>query len=358
MDLNVVPLLRCPTCHAYGLHVARVARRVTFDNASPPRLWDGVLGCHQCGALFPVRDGVATLLVGAPTEASATADSPLVERREMPSREQRLVRIAELVGPRCAPDAAADFDYRVYHAEDRERHVRAVEGLVREPVETILDIGGGQGGLLTCFSRRYQPRLSIMVDLDPLWVRVAAVRNPEVTVIRADATNLPFRTASLNLVVTTSTLEHVAGWRTMLDEVARVADQAYVSYGYNRFFPYEKGHIDAPFVTFLPKSVGQHIAYVWLRLIGKPRTLNSIRTQLEQTMFLSRNDAVRVLNRAGMTTRSVFRGFLSASVRADYHYFAGGIKRYLARHTTLLDAISWFFDTTQSEPIVYLFASH
>jgi len=44
-------------------------------------------------------------------------------------------------------------------------------------------------------------------------------------------------------------------------------------------------------------------------------------------------------------------------VRADYHYFGGNIKRFLAQHDRLLGMVSWFFDATKSEPIVYLFAS-
>ena len=59
-----------------------------------------------------------------------------------------------------------------------------------------------------------------------------------------------------------------------------------------------------------------------------------------------------------MSTRSVFREFLRESVRADYHYFGGGLKRFLARHERILAALSWLFETTRSEPIVYLFASH
>jgi hypothetical protein len=359
MDLNVVALLRCPDCRSDRMIVADRFRCLQFNGSDVVRLWEGTLGCAACGARFGVDHGVATLLKGV--HAAPGTDRPQaadVERRDMPPRDERLKEVAEMVRPRCSDDAAADFDYRVFHAEDRQKHVQAIEGLVHEPVRAILDIGGGQGGLLTSFGARYRPSLPIMMDLDPLWVRVASTRNPDVTVIRADATNLPFRDATIDLVVTTSTLEHVAGWRAMLSELARVAAQAYVSYGYNKFFPYEKGHIDAPFVTFLPKPLGQYIAYWWLKAIGKPRPRESIKRQLDETFFLSRNDAASVLRRSGMSTRSVFRGFLHASVRADYHYFGGGLKRFLARHDGLLEAIAWFFDTTRSEPIVYLFASH
>jgi uncharacterized protein YbaR (Trm112 family) len=359
MHLNVLPRLRCPACRRGSLQVARALRHVQFRGTAGVRLWDGLLACQQCAAHFAVQDGIATLLRDAAVDPRGFEGSDeSIETRDAPPVEQRLAQVAELVRPRCGGDAGDDFEYRVFHAEDRDKHVRALEGLVREPAEALLDIGGGQGGLLSAFGRRYHPRLSIMLDIDPLWVRVAAVRNPEVTVIRGDATNLPFHNGSLNLIVTTSTLEHVAEWRTMLCEVARVADQAYVSYGYNRFFPYEKGHIDAPFVTFLPKQLGQYVAFAWLKMIGKPRPLENIRDQLARTFFLSRGDATGVLSGAGMSTRSVFRAFLRESVRDEYHFFGGGLKRFLAKHDRTLAALSWLFDTTKSEPIVYLFASH
>lgn len=375
MDLKVLPLLRCPTCWAGDIRLERACRIVSVQPGGSDHLWEGILRCPACSADYLVHESVAVLLPHDRLTAEEQTALALnrqqlateLEVMAVPPKEVRLKAVAELIAPKydrsgqgSAGDQAheaRDFEYRVFHTEDRVKHVKAVEALVETPVRSILDIGGGQGGLLSCFMARYQPDIAVLLDLDPVWVRAAQVRDPQVTVIRADATNLPFADRSISLTVSTSTLEHVLNWRDMVKEMARVTDQVYLSYGYNKYFPYEKGHIDAPFVTLVPKTVAQYIAYAWGTLRGRPRKLGSIRKQLDETVFLSRGDSESILKRSGMATVNVFEKFLYYSVRSEYHYFAGNLKVYLARHPRLMAGLARMLTTTRTEPIIYLFAS-
>lgn len=94
----------------------------------------------------------------------------------------------------------------------------AVRALVaREPVDRpvlVVDVGGGRGDLaarLVRWARRAGRGVHVLVvdrEAD-LLADVARVAGPAVGVVQADATALPFRASSVDVVTTTLTLHHL-----------------------------------------------------------------------------------------------------------------------------------------------------
>jgi len=88
--------------------------------------------------------------------------------------------------------------------------------------ERALDVGAGAGAL--AFALAPLVREVVAVDLVPELLAEARKRAPaNVELVQADATALPFETASFDLVGTMRTLHHVHRPELVLAEIARVA---------------------------------------------------------------------------------------------------------------------------------------
>jgi len=80
MHLELVELLRCPNPHAPSVLV------VSSDKTSARYVMQGVLGCPECGAEYPIRDGISLFGADSPEAARgstvdpANADSELALR--------------------------------------------------------------------------------------------------------------------------------------------------------------------------------------------------------------------------------------------------------------------------------------
>ncbi len=102
------------------------------------------------------------------------------------------------------------------HALTLRRVARAASGLPPDRTLTVVDVGAGGGGFAVRLARWGRGRRRfvrvIAVDLDADSARLSRARTqrwPEVSVIRADAAALPFRTAGVDLVVSTLMLHHL-----------------------------------------------------------------------------------------------------------------------------------------------------
>ncbi|MGV0742407.1 class I SAM-dependent methyltransferase [Mycolicibacterium sp. XJ870] len=114
----------------------------------------------------------------------------------------------------------------------------AVVGLL--PVERlghdVLEIGSGSGDIAARL-RNAQPGLAITAtDFDPAMVKAASRRlqaYPDVTVLGADATDLPFADDSFDSVVSCLMLHHIVEWEKAIAEIARVLRPGGVFAGYD-----------------------------------------------------------------------------------------------------------------------------
>lgn len=133
----------------------------------------------------------------------------------------------------------------------RESRYHLFEHLVAlQPADRIVDVGAGWGAALERFNT-VNP--IVAVDLNPDekgWLSA-----PNVTVMQANGTDLPFEDGEFDVAFSNSVIEHVpkALQRAFASEVRRVATRYYVQTP-NRYFPIEP-HYQLPLFQFLPERV-------------------------------------------------------------------------------------------------------
>jgi len=145
----------------------------------------------------------------------------------------------------------------------RERRYRLFVDQCRvQPDETILDVGAGAGGALARFNHTNP---IVAIDLDPIpsdWLS-----QPNVTVARADATDLPFADRHFPVVFSNSVIEHIPKrlQPAFANEIRRVGARYFVQTP-NRWFPIEP-HYQMPLFQFLPQRVqrflNRHLTLGW-----------------------------------------------------------------------------------------------
>lgn len=129
-----------------------------------------------------------------------------------------------------------------------QRYGMFVELCRVEPDERILDVGAGEGSALERFNAT-NPIVAVDLETDERdWLQ-----GENVTVQRADGTQLPFGDRSFPIVFSNSVIEHVPkGLQpAFAREIRRVGERYFVQTP-NRWFPIEP-HYQMPFVHFLPE---------------------------------------------------------------------------------------------------------
>jgi uncharacterized protein YbaR (Trm112 family)/ubiquinone/menaquinone biosynthesis C-methylase UbiE len=367
MKRNVLNTICCPHCRA-DLKVLSVVKR------TEEHIIDGVLECERCGARFPILGKIPRLVkmdLLAESERQALhvfcdQKHPHVEiiSEAYISTSERYARIEKMVRSKIRTDlllsdrlqerAEHDIQYKVYDTEKKEKFIRTLNPFLTVPPRRIVEIGGGQGGLIGTLREYYQPELAMLIDLDAAWTEVALLRDPNTEVVRADATQLPIKDGACDLMISTSTLEHISDWRSVIKEMVRISTRGFLSYGPNGFFPYDIGHLDAPLVTFLPKKYAALCAHLWHILMRTGRSLDSIKEELNSISYIPRPVVTRELSKNGAKVKNVFGEFLYHSVNSDYHYYAEGLKVFLKRHQSVLKVLSKTMVCLAMEPMVYL----
>jgi SAM-dependent methyltransferase len=328
---------------------------------------EGVLSCAGCGRAYPVLDAIPRLCPEpAPSESAAlerlaaTAE-PVLERLPAPPADP-YAKIEELVRAKSALSREAgeyarqrtenDVRFRVRECEKQDKYANTLRRHFDRRPGTLLDVGGGQGGLIKCLSERFQPALAILVDYDLEWAEVTRLRCPDVEVVKADATRLPLRSDAIDLVVSQAVLEHVEAYDAALDELARVTrGTLLLSWGPTRFSAYDLAHLDAP-ITLLPKAVGRQVAFLWHRLRRTGITMRAIDDGLRTTFYISTPHVRRRLARHGRV-RNVFAEFMAFSLQSDYAFNLQGAREFLRRHPALASLLLRAIAALHVEPNGY-----
>lgn len=100
----------------------------------------------------------------------------------------------------------------------------------------VLEIGAGGGAMAAGVAATFPDARLTVTDVDEAMVRAARRRlaeRPDVRVVPADVTALPFPDASFDVVTSYLMLHHVIGWREALAESARVLRPGGVLVGYD-----------------------------------------------------------------------------------------------------------------------------
>lgn len=130
-----------------------------------------------------------------------------------------------------------------------ERYRRFMELCRVRPSDTIIDVGAGRGAGLERFNDENE---IVAIDLDPLpteWLE-----KPNVTLLKGDATKLPYSDGEFDVAFSNSVIEHMApaSQVAFASEVRRVARRYYVQTP-NYWFPVEP-HYHLPGFQFLPEE--------------------------------------------------------------------------------------------------------
>lgn len=364
----MLSVLRCPVCRN------RLQRTVVKAVTRNDRLRDGILRCVGCRESFPVLNWVPRLLS---SDALTEEEHRALEEMSLPGRtipcvveEERLDAAAlqqhleEKIRPELnlsdLPDnlrerLERDIDYRLHHNKEKEKFIRTAQAYLDYTPSRILDVGGSRGGALTAFDKHFKPEMALLLDIDPDCVEVAWLLDPDTDVIRADATRMPLADSCIDFVFSSATLEHIKDWKSAVHEMARVGKQGLLCYNPNAGFPHDFGHLDAPLVTWLPRSVVPQMAYFFHRLRRTGRTFDSICVELATTFYIHRRAVVRELTRCGVEVDNAFGEFMKQTVQENYHIRGRRILSFFQRHPNLLAVFSKVLVLVGAEPNAYLF---
>ena len=145
------------------------------------------------------------------------------------------------------------------------RYLRQLLGARAEQRLDVLDLGCGSGHQSLAWAERGHRVVGLDFDRDLLAAGRERVRRAggglAVDWAQADATSLPFRDASFDLVFNNSLLEHVPAWAKVVTETARVLRRGglYVMYTTNRWSPRQQEVNHFPFYSWLPDPIQRRV---------------------------------------------------------------------------------------------------
>jgi SAM-dependent methyltransferase len=144
----------------------------------------------------------------------------------------------------------------------RRRYELFAQLCLTGPADRILDVGAGRGRGLEQFNR-VNPIVAVDLNIEPEGFLAA----PNVTVLEADGTQLPFGDREFDVAFSNSVIEHVPKERqqAFADEIRRVSDRYFVQTP-NRYFPIEP-HYQLPLFQFVPRraqlAINRRISLGW-----------------------------------------------------------------------------------------------
>lgn len=149
-----------------------------------------------------------------------------------------------------------------------EQEWKYLSALLPVPVgsASVLDLACGSGLHSLAWAERGARITGIDFDQSLLEasrrrLRMGAPNSPVPAWVSGDATSMPFRTGSFDVVFCNSLLEHVPAWERVVHESARVLKPGglYVVYTTNRTCPLQAEVNNFPFYSWLPDPVQRRV---------------------------------------------------------------------------------------------------
>lgn len=363
----LIRYLCCVNCNGeFTVEKKRVSKKTNEETA----IISGLLVCRRCGKKYPIINGIPRIIeMLNPDEERAlfnmqqTASIEFIEEKEsiLDDEErykeiERLVRKKKIVPPGSSGAYNKRFEmnieYVVRGIESQKRYVQILSRFICGGVDSILDVGGGQGGMLKILNNAFTPRIAVLLDIDLDWVEVAKIRIPNVEIVRGDACRMPFRDKSFSLIVSQASLEHIEAYDKALDEIGRTAnDVVLVSYNPNKYFGYDLGHTNAP-ITLLPKNLQLPVARLWHSLLKSNLPKEFLEKEHSRVHYIPTTAVRRRLRKFGKV-HNVLWDFWKYTARGKVIWGTGflpRIKRFLGKHLWILKPICIIFRLLGVEP--------
>ncbi|MBN2441001.1 MAG: methyltransferase domain-containing protein [Spirochaetales bacterium] len=236
MQEKILTFLQCPECKG-DIRINKIIEKKIINNKE--LLIAALLQCNGCNELFPIIDGIPRLLEKDKlmefeklkvVEYKKTDNKILIrEEKELIKKEKYTLiekKLRQLFKPENAVSFSMrnrierDIDYRVFHSDKKEKFLETTKLYYHREMKSILEVGGGQGGTISCFKNYYQPDIVILIDIDSVMSEISQIRDPFINTIRADGINIPVKNSCIDFIITTATLEHIKKWKKCIQAVA------------------------------------------------------------------------------------------------------------------------------------------
>lgn len=324
-------------------------KSVNQNNVVPPcrdctikSVVEGILHCTKCGRKYPIMEEIPIILPdysmsndavkGLERFDAMACNAPIYEKKKSLTEEERKKLLIQLIKKKfeissnhsefVKNKALNDMEYRIKHADKKDYYFETFQHLLSKSPKRVLDIGMGQGGLLTCMKRHLNFPINVGIEISFDWFKIAKIRDPSIFLVNCDGTSLPFRSESFDFVISSSTLEHVKDWEKIIRELHFVSDECFLVFGPNKFFPIDFGHFGSvPFITLLPPSIGKYIISFWYRLKGENANLVEMERRLRGMSYISPFDFEKTCKKCGFTIFNLFSELLISNLNYDYNYF-------------------------------------
>ncbi len=381
MQLLLLNMLHCPVCKNGEIKLKHALTKmfIPVEKKKQEFIQEGLLECSDCRFLFPVIHDIPTLL---PENMMTEQEKGFIKKYDFSrktktlafvplSSEERLFKMKTFLlqypfyREETYPDEKSktwirnSVDYEIHSAILKDKYVNALSHKLKKPPKTMLDIGGGQGGTLYCFKQHFKPDCAVLLDLDDRFTPIAQLRDETINVIRGDATNMPFKNKAFDLTISNGCLEHVKNWPAMLSEIKRTGMETYLSYIPNGSFPWEIGHLSAPLVTVLPKSIARWICRGWHKVLNNRQyTYELIDHLLNITFFVPSHRFAKECRTLKIEATNMFSIYTVEASKASYHHTYGRYVQFLGRHPFILKGFTGIAMAFHIEPIVHYYLYH
>lgn len=367
MKRSVTSLLECPVCHG-DLSWQAISLIV---NSNPEIVWEGELRCAT-GHAFGVEKGCAMLRAEDQTRSIATMQHHGPE--QTPSNPQSIEistdprelapllaqKIRALLPWKDAITARArkrlenDLDYRLNSS--KKKYLPLISHL--DGVQTVCDLGIGQGGFLTDLRTAISPQHAIGVEYDPAWAEIAALRDLETSILVADGRALPLKDQSIDLLVSVYALEHIPNWKRVIAEIARTCQNGLLLFGPNKWFPLDLGHApELPFLPMLPLRLRAPLLYLTKKLVRAPLPYARVLREQSEMAFIGSKEFERTLCDNSFSFCDRFLDVVDIALTNGLEYWKG--LRWIRRFAPLVRALFTILHRLRMHPIhVYQITHH
>ena len=142
----------------------------------------------------------------------------------------------------------SEKDYIAFQEFQAKKVIGQIKKYINPAGKLILDIGCGRGG----YTKKFQDYGGRVISLDREMPPVMAAFK---AFVQGDATKLPFKDNTFDLVFSSSLIEHLPKPQLLLNEVKRVMKKDAIFYlSFPPFYSPVGGHQFKPFNVFLPEK--------------------------------------------------------------------------------------------------------